>query len=103
MPGEIFYMSEFFLGLELAIQGLLVNLLLNLLKIGLLVGNFHIPQSFYFLLLQLVSILVDLQSLLVKSLSFCLAHFSSSLLLLLLLPPPDVRLQLLQPLPVATR
>lgn len=86
----------------MALQGLLVNLLLNLLQIGLLVGDFHLPQSLAFLLLELVSILVDLQRLLVKSLSLRLVHLRPSLLLLLLLPPPDIRLQLLQPLPVAT-
>jgi hypothetical protein len=88
-------------GLELSLEGLLVDLLLELLGVGLLVGHLHIPEALALLLLELPAVLVDLQRLLVEGLLLRLLHLLATLALLLLLPPPRVRLQLLDPLAVA--
>lgn len=102
MAGEELDMSLFFLRFQLSLKSFFVDLLFELLQIGLFVRDFHVSQSFLFLFLELFAILIDLDCLLVKLLLFQSVHPLSSLFLLFLLPPPDIGLQLLDPLTIAT-
>ena len=102
MAGEELDMSLFFLRFQLPLKRFFVDLLLELLQVGLFVRDLHIPQSFLLLLLKLLAILVDLDGLLIKRFLFQPVHPLSPLFLLFLLPPPDIGLQLLDPLAIAT-
>ena len=103
MTSYVLDMIKFLLSGQLPVQSFLINFLVHLLKIGLFKCYLHISKSFLFLLFKLLSILIYLNRLLIKSLFLSQLHFISPLPLLLLLSPPDVRLNLLQPLTIPTR
>ena len=90
MPRDIVNMINFFSGSQISIKTFLVDFLFHLLDISLFGSNFHISQPFRFLFLQLFSVLIDLNGLLIEHVLLLLFHQVPSVLLLLLLPPPDI-------------
>jgi hypothetical protein len=68
MTRKILDVVDLLVSLKLSFKSLFINLFFKLLKVGLFVGDFHIPQSLTFLFLQLFAIFVNLNSLLVESL-----------------------------------
>lgn len=66
MTSDIVDMVDFLLSGQLSIESLLIKFLFHLLEVSLLVGDLHVPETLLLLLLELSSILVNLQGLLIK-------------------------------------